>query len=50
MCYKQFKKEKLKSIMISIGAKALIAGAITFFPLSNFGFGSDYDVCADPRC
>ena len=50
MYYKQFKKEKLKNIMISTGATALIAGAITFYVLSNLSFGDDYDVCADPRC
>ena len=50
MYYKQFKKQKLKNIMISTGATALIAGAVIFSIFSNFGFGSDYDVCFDPRC
>ena len=50
MYYKQFKKQKLKNIMISAVATALIAGAVTIHVLSNLSFGDDYDVCFDPRC
>ena len=48
MYYKQFKKQKLKNIMISIGSKALIAGTVTLILFHNFGFGSDYDVWMGP--
>ena len=41
MYYKQFEKQKLKNIIISTGATALIAGAVTFYVLSNLGFGDD---------
>jgi len=47
---KEYKKRKYKYIMISTGATALIAGAVTFYVLSNLSFGDDYDVCFDPRC
>ena len=46
----EYKRRKYKNIMISAGATALIAGAVTFHVLSNLSFGDDYDVCLDPRC
>jgi len=48
--FEEYKKRKYKYIMISTGATALIAGAVTFYVLSNLSFGDDYDVCFDPRC
>ena len=41
MYYKQFKEQKLKNIMISIGAKALLAGAGIYLFESNFSLGSN---------
>ena len=46
MYYKQFKKQKLKNIMISTGATALIAGAVTFYVLSNLSL----DFGPNPHC
>ena len=40
MYYQEFKEQKLKNIMISIGAKALIAGAGIYWFESNFSLGS----------
>ena len=48
--FEEYKKRKYKYIMFSTGATALIAGAVTFYVLSNLSFGDDYDVCFDPRC
>ena len=48
--FEEYRKRKYKNIMISTGATALIAGAVTFHVLSNLSFGDDYDVCFDPRC
>ena len=47
MYYKQFKKQKLKNIRISTG---LIAGVVILVSRGGISFGSDYDVCYDPRC
>ena len=41
MYYQQFKEQKLKNIMISIGAKALLAGAGIYLFESNFSLGSN---------
>ena len=48
--FEEYRKRKYKNIIISTGATALIAGAVTFYVLSNLSFGDDYDVCFDPRC
>ncbi len=48
MYYKQFKEQKLKNIMISIVAKALIAGAGIYWFESNFSLGSGYDAWMGP--